>query len=1117
MTDLDVLQAVDFNWAMSLQNVWKDAEYDVPGVHAGLRQELLGVLEKLPATTATDNPLGWIIVGQGGSGKTHLLSWLRHESVKRKFAFVLVDMTGVHDFWDTVCLSYLKSIEQPCGDGQPQYRILLEQALGKLPWSEPIRSVVRKLAGRKTSDLVRDVNRVLGAMRETYGQGGILQNQNVIRALIALNSEDFQISNIGHTWLQGYSIEEEDRRQLGFTVASESPKNIVASLSWLMSLAGPTILAFDQLDAVVTQLHIATEGGDSDSTREEVAVAHSIIQRIGEGLGSIHHTLPRTFPVVSCIEATWGILAERFIDPVKDRFELPPRVLRALPTPEVARAIVQSRLSLTYKRIGFEPPYPTWPFSSEAFEGLTGVAPRSLLKLCDQHRKSCLHAGVITELPRFVGEAASDPPAKGSSIEITHIDEAFERLRKQAEPQWLLEEKKDDERLAPLLQASCRCILRESNLPDHIDAQVEAEFQGGSTTRPLHSRVRMIYHNESDREQHCCVRALQWNNAVAFQNRLRAAMTQSGIDRRLPFRHLAILRTDPVPSGRVTQELVEKFSAAGGEFVAPSEADLRSMWALKTLEEQNDPSFDDWLRVRTPASKLTFARIVLPNLLEQFPVELHDTEVATGRENGKEADVVESAAMNAKNTGTLNQKEQVDASGMTAVAGGGGNGETTQKTQSSAVQQILLGCRLIGDSMGDELTMPVQQLERHSVVFAGAGSGKTVLLKRLVEESALLGIPSIVIDCANDLATLGDPWPAPPDGWVPGDAEKSQQYFSETDVIIWTPGRENGNLLHLDPLPDFSSVSDDPDELNATVDMAAEGLREIVAAGTSNSAQQKFGVLRKGLSYFAEHGGGSLDLFIELLADLPPEAGLGIKNEAKYAREMADRIRVERETNVLLRKVGTSLDPAVLFGDTCPIRHPRVSVISFVGLSSLEVQRQFLNQLAMTLFSWIKKNPAPPDRTLRGLLILDEAKDFVPGQSASVCKASLMRLAAQARKYHLGVLMATQNPKEIDNKIVGNCSTQYYGKVNSPAAIDTLRDEIAKRGGSGNDIGTLPAGRFYVYNANAGMKAPTKVQVPMCLSHHPQNPLSEQEVLSRAVKSKECLKACQCDQDKVDG
>jgi hypothetical protein len=213
---------------------------------------------------------------------------------------------------------------------------------------------------------------------------------------------------------------------------------------------------------------------------------------------------------------------------------------------------------------------------------------------------------------------------------------------------------------------------------------------------------------------------------------------------------------------------------------------------------------------------------------------------------------------------------------------------------------------------------------------------------------------------------------------------------------------------------------------------------------------------------------------------------------------MADLLRAEVQKNVLLRQSGTALDPAVLFGDGT-MNRPRISVINFTGLPSLESQQQFLNQLAMTLFTWIKKHPAPPERPLRGLLIIDEAKDLVPSGKSVPCKASILRLAAQARKYGLGLIFATQAPKSIDHNIIANCSTHYYGKANSPAAIDAIREQLKSRGGSGHDIATLKTGCFYVYTE--GLQAPVKVVIPLCLSHHPASPLDETEVLKRAVRS----------------
>jgi len=111
-----------------------------------------------------------------------------------------------------------------------------------------------------------------------------------------------------------------------------------------------------------------------------------------------------------------------------------------------------------------------------------------------------------------------------------------------------------------------------------------------------------------------------------------------------------------------------------------------------------------------------------------------------------------------------------------------------------------------------------------------------------------------------------------------------------------------------------------------------------------------------------------------------------------------------------------------------------------------------------------------------------------------------MRLAAQARKYRLGLVFATQHPKDIETKIVGNCATHLYGLNNSPASLATLQDLMKQRGASGDDIPKLKPGQFYIYNVDAGHKAPIKIQIPISLSYSPKNPLEENEIMAKAEK-----------------
>lgn len=1095
---LAALRAIDFDWTVHLKSVWCDQPSDVPQLQQDVRKELAEKLAALNGDPSRLSPLGWPIVGSGGTGKTHLVSVLRRLAADRGMAFVLVDMTDVHDFWETVLLGYLSSLQQECEPDRFQYQRILERFIDTLKPSEPAAEVLERLRQAKTKSLAGVANKVLGALSRKY-RSETLKHQDVIRALIALNSEDFEVSSTGLTWLQGHPIEDDAQRALGFTAPGRRPLEIVEALSWLMGLAGPTVLALDQLDPIVTHLNIAAGDAGSDQSNEEIRVARSIIERIAAGLGALRDVAQRTFIVISCLETTWDKLSEQVaLKTTLDRYE-PARRLKAINSREVAEAILLSRLSPAYQRVGFRPPYPTWPFAADAFEAVQGVSPRQLLKFAYEHVRTCLNLGQVAEVRQFTPGQPAPLPSPKPNDRFQSLDTKFQQYRQEAAPKDLLDEKMDDQRLAPLLQAACRCLVRESRLPLSIEAVVDIDFQGGKTTRPLHARVRLIDHEEAEREEHFCLRALERANARAFQARLNAAMIQSGIDRRLGFRHLAIFRASALPGGQATGEMIQKFEQSGGLFLAPSEDDLRTFWALWKLDQEKHPDLVEWLRDRRPASKLAVMRSAVGRLCSG---EISSQEQEQGR----------SKSTAQANRGKAARVPQPLASPTTGPPAGSSPPPVAVASRPEppishrpASTDLTLGWRWIGDRPVEPVRMPVSALEKHTVILAGAGSGKTVLIRRLVEEVALLGIPSIVIDGANDLATLGDRWPQPPEAWQNDDVAKADAYFGRAEVLIWTPGREAGNPLCLEPLPDLAAVADDEDELTAAVEMARESLQKIVAPGSSGTTPVKMGILSSALRYFANRGGGSLGDFVPFLAELPADAGLGVHNEAKLARDMADRLKVEIETNVLLRDTGAALDPAVLFGDVPSSRKVRISVVNFVGLAGVEAQRQFLNQLAMTLFSWIKKNPNPPGRPLRGLLVIDEAKDFVPSQASTACKPSLMRLAAQARKYHLGLVFATQNPKEIENTIIGNCSTHYYGKAGSPEAIKVVRDQIHLRGGGGDDVPALPKGTFYVYNADAKMQAPVKVRLPMCLSHHRSNPLDEQEILRRAAKSRDGL------------
>jgi hypothetical protein len=985
---LEAFKEVDFDWTVHLRKIWQPPDFDVPELNRDVREQLFSRLEKLIQSPQMETPFGIPVLGNGGSGKTHLLRVLRQHCFEKGVGFVLVDMTDVKDFWETVIQGYLTSLLQEEPDGTSQLQKILDLVFLRALSTPKQAKEIASFSHESLLDVIRQTLQWLF----TQDRKHTIKYQDCVRAAILANSNDFSLASIGTSWIQGLGVESEVARQFGFTNASLNPSQVVAGLSWLMSLRGPTVVALDQLDPIVVQSH--TSPSPSSSLQElspetEREASQNIIHNIAGGLIGLRDCLSRSLVIISCLNQSWEILTKTAVETFKGRFEQP-LTLTALLSASVAEAVVVPRLQAAYHKVGFIPPYPSYPFKPEFFQ--QNINPRQLLQKCHEHREQCLREGRVTELG-----VPSSAPITPSLPPLKELDRIFEEVKQKVDISPYLQENESEIWKEPLASL-CNFLVWQEKLPASIGSQVETDFPGSRGFSPLHSRLRLIFYEANERERHLCFTAIQSTNPRSFQTRLVAARTAAGIDAALRFRKLVVVRTTSLLGGERTQKLWQKFLEEGGIHWRPSEREIRVLLALEQLRSR--PGFTDWLAERQPLAQLAAAEPdsglakLLAWLKEGIPAQ--------------ETPKVEPAK---KGDFSLSRVE---------------NGKAPQAKQDLHLTGLLVGRRWVANREGDPVFLPVPELVRHTVILAGSGSGKTVLLRRMVEEAALQGIPSIVIDAANDLARLGDPWPAAPEGWTEEDQAEAERYFAQTEVVVWTPGLAAGNPLTLAPLPDFAALAGDPEELEQAVDMAWGALQEIVAPGKTVSDELKRGVLKAALKYFATHQPGSLADFAEFLADLPPEAGAGISKAPQLALQMANLLKAAMVNNKLLHQQGMALDPAILLGLGSDYGKTRVSVVNLVGLPTLGEQQQFLNQLAMALFTWIKKNPAPPEAPVRGLLVIDEAKDFVPSQGTTPCKQSLLRLAAQARKYGLGLIFATQAPKSIDHNVIANCSTQFF-------------------------------------------------------------------------------------------
>ncbi len=983
--------------------------------------------------TVDTNPIGVAIHGHRGSGKTHLVGWTRERTHEALGYFFLVGPLSGSTFWKAVSSAFRRGLLRQTSQGEPQLVLFLARLSDKV---DAPKAVADAILGRATltSELLDDF---VGYVR-SYDRELASTCQDTLRALILHNSPVGKVENIGKGYLLcGAELEAGERGKWGIRNTVPAPPEVVSETTHLLAVTGPSVVAFDQIDSVTAELG-TDDVDDMNATRD------SLLDQVADGLVTIYSTSSRTLTLLSCLSQTWTALETQSIAPVVDRFRLPIEI-GGIDSAELAADLLARRFDEPLARAGFPRPYPTWPVRREAFKDFAPLTPRRLLQRVDEHVNRCLATGEFAEIVglnsddslRTVPIGKSGGKVTDLDQELKALDDRFEALRSDAAVKDALDGDLENLAMPPLLNAALEAWIREQGADSD---QFDLDPPPGPKP-DLHARLVRSLNEETGEELSWSLRAISSLVPQAALYRLKAACEEADVEDPSGRRRLFILRTPDWNDSPRTREAVERFEAAGGRRLTIIEDDLKRFAALASLLTEAPAFLQEWLVARSPAGSTTTLKAV-------FGV-----------------------------------KEQQAVKGPQPLGG------TGTPPKAGRASMIRVGAEV---DTGTSAMISLESLRRHTVIFAGSGSGKTVLIRRLVEECALRGVSSIVLDPNNDLARLGEAWPESPAGWQPGDAKLAAEYIAKTDVVIWTPRRAGGRPLSFQPLPDFGAVRDNADEMDAAIDSATATLASRVSLGAANRARVAEAVLRESLRRFAaQQGGGSLKDFLDLLADLPGDV-TDLDPNGRVALGLAQALRAAVINDPLFGGRGDPVDPGLLLTPRHGKR-ARVSVISLVGLTTNEQKQSFVNQLEMGLFAWIKRHPAD-DRPLSGLLVMDEAQNFAPSAGATPSTASTLALVAQARKYGFGMVFATQQPKGLHNHIPGNAATQFYGRLNAPVQIATVQEMARAKGGNAQDVGRLSVGEFYLA---ADEQAFTKLSTPLCLSYHGR-PLTEDEVVRNA-------------------
>ena len=122
-----------------------------------------------------------------------------------------------------------------------------------------------------------------------------------------------------------------------------------------------------------------------------------------------------------------------------------------------------------------------------------------------------------------------------------------------------------------------------------------------------------------------------------------------------------------------------------------------------------------------------------------------------------------------------------------------------------------------------------------------------------------------------------------------------------------------------------------------------------------------------------------------------------------------------------------------------PAGKPRLSIMSIAHLSDNE-RMFFVTILLNEVLAWIRTQPGTS--SLRAILYMDEIFGYFPPTANPPSKVPMLTLLKQARAFGLGVVLATQNPVDLDYKGLSNAGTWFLGRLQTQRDKDRVLEGL---------------------------------------------------------------------------
>jgi DNA helicase HerA-like ATPase len=285
-------------------------------------------------------------------------------------------------------------------------------------------------------------------------------------------------------------------------------------------------------------------------------------------------------------------------------------------------------------------------------------------------------------------------------------------------------------------------------------------------------------------------------------------------------------------------------------------------------------------------------------------------------------------------------------------------------------------------------------VQKHCSVLAKTGSGKSYTAAVILEELLDKKVALLIIDPHGEYASMKDPNRE-------GDFAKFKVKPSGYDVVVYTPADMVTNPRADRPFR-FDGLN-----LNA---------REVAKMIPHESSSGQLGLLYEAISALrAETDAYTLEDIIDQV----------VRSNSKVKWNLVSHLES-------LLELGIFSGTATPFSDL--LRPGRASVIDMTGIIP-ELQSMIVARLLSEVFEARKRRQISP-----GMVVVEEAHNYIPERgTGNAASTNIVRtIAAEGRKFGLGLMVISQRPARVDKNVISQCNTQIIMRVTNPNDLKAL-------------------------------------------------------------------------------